>query len=89
MNINLQIIDTFCSNCHKNSVEKNLTLTSSNTQIELQNSYSLYIIDYNTSYFTVLIQNGNYVIIRNILYNVETSILIPSNCTHIVTITGN
>lgn len=89
MNINLQVIDTFCSNCHKNSIEKNLTITSSNMQIELQNDYSLYIIDFSTSHFTVLIQNGNYVIIRNILYNIETSILIPSKCTHIVTITGN
>ncbi len=89
MNINLQVIDTFCSNCHKNSIEKNINITSSNTQIELQNNYSLYIINYSTSHFTILIQNGNYVIIRNILYNVETSILIPSKCTHIITVTGN
>lgn len=88
MNITLNINDTFCASCFKNSVEKTETFTSRDQSIELQNNYFLNVISVSNTRFSVIIQNGNCVIIRNILIGVPTSILIPSKCSHIVTITS-
>ena len=88
MNITLNITDTYCTNCYKTSVEKTQSFTSTDISIELQNNYFLNVISVSDTTFSVIIQNGNCVIIRNILKEVETSILIPSKCTHIVTITS-
>ena len=41
MNVNLNIVDTCCSKCFKNSTEKNINVTSRDTSIELQNEYFL------------------------------------------------
>ncbi len=86
MNITLNINDTYCTNCYKNSIEKTETFTTRDQSVELQNNYSLNVISVSDTTFSVIIQNGNCVIIRNILKGISTSILIPSKCTHIVTI---
>lgn len=89
MNVTLNINDTYCTKCYKNSIEKNEQITSRDTSIELQNNYFLNVLDSNTNTCTILLQNGNCVIIRKILNGVPTSILIPSKCSHIITITCN
>lgn len=88
MNITLNINDTYCTNCYKNSIEKTETFTTRDQSIELQNNYSLNVISVSDNIFSIIIQNGNCVIIRNILKGIPTSISIPSKCTHIVTITS-
>lgn len=87
MNVDLNINDTYCTQCYKNSIEKNVNITSRDTQIELQNNYFLNVLSVSNNICSIIIQNGNCVIIRNILNDVETSILIPSSCSHILTIT--
>ena len=87
MNVHLNINDTYCTQCYKNSVEKNITVTSRDTSIELQNNYFLNVLSVSNNICSIIIQNGNCVIIRNILIGIEASILIPSNCSHILTIT--
>ncbi len=89
MNVNLSINDTYCTQCYKNSIEKNEQITSRDTSIELQNNYFLNVISVTNVSVSVIIQNGNCVIIRKILLGVPTSILIPSKCSHIITITIN
>ena len=44
MNITLNITDTYCTNCYKNSIEKTQTFTSKDTSVELQNNYFLNVI---------------------------------------------
>ena len=87
MNVNLNINDTYCTQCYKNSIEKNINITSRDTQIELQNNYFLNVLSVSNNICSIIIQNGNCVIIRNILNGVETSILIPSSYSHILIIT--
>jgi hypothetical protein len=89
MNVYLKINDTYCTQCYKNSIEKNEQITSTDTTIELQNNYKLNVLSVTNTTCNVLIQNGNYVIIRKILLNTQTSILIPSNNSHILTLTCN
>ncbi len=88
MNITLNINDTYCTKCYKNTLEKTETITSTSDSLQLQNNYSLNVISVSNTRFSVIIQNGNCVIIRNILLGVATSILIPSKCSHIITITS-
>ena len=87
MNITINLIDTYCTSCSKNSIERNEIITSRSTSLELQNSYILNVLSSSNGITTIIIQNGRKVIIRNIQNNVETSILIPSRCTHIITLT--
>ncbi len=87
MNLNLDINDMCCSNCFKNAVNTNITINDTTTTIELQGNYTLNVIQISNTQATILIQNGSYVIIRIIPFNTETSILIPSKCSHIVTLT--
>lgn len=89
MNVNLNINDTYCTKCYKNSIEKSENITSKDTSIELQNNYYLNVLNSNNNLITIMIQNGNYVIIRNILMGIKTSILIPSTNSHIITITAS
>ena len=89
MNVNLNIVDTCCCKCFKNATEKNINVTSRDTSIELQNEYFLNVLDAYANKTTILIQNGDCAIIRNILNGVQTDILIPSNCTHILSITAS
>lgn len=88
INTNIIINDTFCTKCYKNAIEKNEQITSTDTSIELQDNYFLNILSISGNKITVIIQNGNCVIIRIILSGVQTSILIPSNCSHILTLTA-
>lgn len=89
MNVSLIINDTYCTKCSKTSREKNVPINSRDTSIELQNNYFLNVLNVIDNRITIIIQNGNCVIIRIILAGVKTSILIPSKCSHIVTITAN
>ncbi|MBO5476597.1 MAG: hypothetical protein J6A15_02435 [Clostridia bacterium] len=88
MNITLNINDTYCTKCYKNSRESTTTFASAEQSLELQNNYNLNVLSASNSTFNVIIQNGNCVIIRKIQSGVETSISIPSKNTHIVTITS-
>ncbi len=88
MNITLNITDTCCSKCYKNTTQKTETFTSRDQSISLQCNYYLNVLSVENNVYSILIQNGDYVIIRNILPQVSTSISIPSNCTHILTITS-
>lgn len=89
MNITLNINDTTCTNCFKNVINNTKNFTSSNQSFELQENYFLNVISVSDNRFLIIIQNGNCVILRNIIKDTETSLLIPSSClTHILTITG-
>lgn len=85
MNISCKLIDTYCGNCFKNTIEKNLTITNSKTQIEAQNGYLINVLYCDTLTCCIIIQNGENVIIRIIPFETETSILIPSNNSQILT----
>ncbi len=88
-NITLTIEDIFCNKCCKESKQTQTTVTSTSQTISLQNNYILNIIQVSTNFFTVLIQNGVNVIIRNIYTNFTTSICIPNQCgTHFIRISG-
>lgn len=86
MNITLNITDTYCTKCCKNSKETQFLFSSNDQSIELQNNYNLNVLTISSNTYTIIIQNGNCVIIRKITKGVPTSILIPSRCSHIITI---
>lgn len=88
MNITLNINDTYCTKCYKNSRESETLFSSADQSLELQNNYNLNVLSVSDNTFNIIIQNGNCVIIRKIQKGVSTSILIPSKCSHIVTITS-
>lgn len=88
MNITININDSCCCNNIKNVINTTKTFTSSSETFELQCNFLLNIISEDSNTFLVIIQNGNYVILRRIIKNVETSILIPSSPTHILTLTS-
>lgn len=85
----VNLIDTYCTNCSKRVIEKNETINSRSDTIELQNGYYFNVLSQGNETCTIMVQNGQKVIIRNILYDIETSILIPSCNTHILTIICN
>lgn len=89
-NIKISIEDLVCSKCciDRNSLSE--YVRSSNDRIILKNDYILNIIGVNTSYFTILLQNGINVYIRNIYFNEDVEICLSSNCncSHLVTISG-
>lgn len=88
MDITININDSCCTNCIKNVINTTKTFTSSSETFELQGNFLLNIISANDTTYLVIIQNGSYVILRKIIKNVETSILIPSCSTHILTLTS-
>ena len=88
MNITLNINDTYCTKCYKNTRENDVLFSSSDQCVELQNNYRLNVLSISDNTFNIIIQNGNCVIIRKLPKGVSTSILIPSKCSHIVTITS-
>ena len=67
MDITLNINDTYCTNCYKKSIEKTETFSTRDKSVEIQNNYSLNVISVSNSTFSIIIQNGNCVIIRNVL----------------------
>lgn len=90
-NVNLTVEDslTDCS-CFKNTEKKSLTITSTSQTICLQDNYILNIVSATSDMFTVLIQNGTQVIVRNIYTTFTTELCLPSNCKrHLVSICGN
>ena len=78
MNVTLKITDVICNNCFKNSMQKEVVVTSSTQTIELQLGYTLNVIDFNENSSTVLIQNGTNSYIR-IIYEFETQLILNSN----------
>lgn len=87
--VTINIEDIFCGNCCKDIKEKEITVNSTNQTISLQNGYVLNIISVEDEFFTVLIQNGTQVIIRNIFTNACCSICIPNRSgKHILNISG-
>lgn len=83
MNTELKITDSYCTNCYKNSITN---IISNSNPFNLQDNYILNIIKESNTDCTILVQNGETVIIRKILYDVETNILIPSCNTHIINV---
>ena len=75
--------------CRKQTFEREVTITSTTKTVCLFNDFILNIIRVSSTYFTVLIQNGNEVIIRNIYVNSGTRILLPNKCgRHVICISG-
>ena len=89
MNITIEINDSCCTDCFKNVINSTETFTASSQTFELQGNFLLNVISADETTFLVIVQNGNCVILRKIIRNVETSILIPSCATHILTLTSN
>jgi len=88
-NVNLTIEDTLCDNCCKNTNKKTILITSTSQTVSLQNCYILNVIAATENMFTVLIQNGTQVIVRNIYTSFSTDMCLPSNCKrHILNISG-
>ena len=88
-NVNLTIEDTICDNCCKNTEKKSILITNTTQTISLQNCYILNVISVQNNLFTVLIQNGIQVIVRNIYTSFTTDICLPSQCKrHLLKISG-
>ena len=89
-NITLNIEDIICSKCCKDKESKTLNITSPSQVVNLKENYILNIIDVSSTKFTVLIQNGIEIIIRNIYTSYDMQICLPCNCaTHLLTVSGN
>lgn len=80
-NVNITVEDslTDCS-CFRNTEKKSLTVTRTSETICLQENYILNIVSASENMFTVLIQNGTQVIVRNIYTTFATELCLPSNC---------
>lgn len=88
-NVNLTVEDTLCDNCCKNTEKKNVLITSTSQTVSLQNCYIINVIAATNNMFTVLIQNGIQVIVRNIYTSFTTDICLPSDCKrHLLSISG-
>lgn len=88
-NVNLTIEDTLSDGCCNNTNQKTILITSTSQTVRLQECYILNIIAARSNMFTVLIQNGTQVIVRNIYTNFTTDICLPSNCKrHLLSISG-
>ena len=88
-NVNITITDTINNGCCNNTVQKTVIISSSAQTIALQNCYILNVIAISQNMFTVLIQNGTQVIVRNIYTNFITDLPLPSNCKrHLLSISG-
>ncbi|MEG1009437.1 MAG: hypothetical protein RSE41_08910 [Clostridia bacterium] len=88
MNINLKIIDTICSKCCKEILNKEVIITNNNETVQLQCSYTLNVIEVTDNSITVLLQNGSFVLVRNV-YSYPFIISLPTDkcSTHIINIT--
>ena len=88
-NVNITINDTVNNGCCNNTVQKTVLISNSAQTIALQNCYILNVINAENNMFTVLIQNGVQVIVRNIYTNFTTDLPLPSDCKrHILNISG-
>lgn len=89
-NVNITIEDLICSNCCKDREIKTETITSSSEVINLKEGYILNVVSINSSYFTIIVQNGINTIIRNVFTSFPIRIYLPCKCAnHILTISGN
>ena len=85
--VNLDIIDTFCDNCCRETNQKSVTIDNVSQTVALKCDYFLNVISCSEKFCTVLIQNGVFSIIRNIYINYDMQICIPNKCgKHIVTL---
>ena len=88
-NVNLTIEDTVRNGCCCSSNTQTILITNSSQTVFLQDCYILNIIFASNDRFTVLIQNGTQVIIRNIFTSFTTDLPLPSNCKlHLLRISG-
>ena len=60
MNITLNINDTYCTKCYKNTRENDVVFSSSDQCVELQNNYRLNVLSISDNTFNIIIQNGNF-----------------------------
>ena len=79
-NVDLTVIDTLIDGCSRNVEKKNVLITSTSQTVNLQDSYILNVVAIRDNMFTVLIQNGIQVIVRNIYTTFTTDLCLPSNC---------
>ncbi|MEG0872777.1 MAG: hypothetical protein RSE00_02195 [Clostridia bacterium] len=87
--VNLNINDCISGDECTNTLQKEITITSSSKSAILQGDYILNIIYVSSTYFTVIIQNGVHVIIRNIYPTYPMQISLPTKCCcHILTVSG-
>ncbi len=91
-NVVVNICECIIDNCCcKNTSEREVTVTNTSQQIMLCDNFVINIVRVSETFFTILIQNGTQIIIRNIFTSYPMSICLPaSNCTkHIIKIGGN
>ena len=88
-NVTINIQDLICSNNCKDKETITKTITNTTQSVKLKENYILNVVNVSNNYFTVIIQNGKYIIIRNVFTSHSISICIPCKCaTHIITISG-
>lgn len=90
-NVRLNLIECFTDECGcKHIYEREVTVTSVNQTINLFNNYTLNIVRVTDTYFTVLIQNGVNVLIRNIYTTYPQTCVLPgTNCRQTITCSGD
>jgi hypothetical protein len=90
--VNLSVEDCFTdSSCCKNCSSKEVVISNTSQVVNLFDSYILNVVRVTSTYFTVIIQNGVNVIIRNVFTSYRLNVVLPTNdnCSkHIVTIGG-
>ena len=87
--VNVTIQDCFINKCCRNCIQRDTLVDSVTQTITLQCNFILNVIHVSSTYFTVLIQDGVNVIIRNIFTSHSTSLCLPNECgKHIITICG-
>lgn len=87
--VNLTLEDTFYGDCCKNTLQRDVTVISTRQTIALQCNYLLNVVFVSARYFTVLVQNGQQVIIRNIYTSHPSTLCLPNRCgKHLLTISG-
>lgn len=89
-NVLLNVVECCVDECGcKHTFEREITVTSVTQTINLFNGYTLNIVKVTDTYFTVLVQNGTQIVLRNIYTNYPTTIILPdTNCCHSLAING-
>lgn len=89
INVSLCVTDMICISNFKNILQKDVTITSATQSICLNCDFLLNIVRVENNFFTIILQNGLQIYIRNIFENETFQICLPcKNGTRIITICG-
>ena len=88
--VTLCIIDRVCCNNSVNTLQKEVTITSLNTTILLQNNYTLNVLSVNENRICVIIQDGINTYVLNIYTTFKSEICLCSskNSSHKLTVSA-